>query len=119
MKIKEKVVEIMQTQSFQSKQGDTLYSRDLIVETDEKYPKKIALTFKGANCNLLDAVHEGDIIEATFDIESRKVNDRYFTTLTAWKLTIVESPAMAASIPQTPATQAAPVTSKGNVIIPD
>lgn len=117
MKIKEKVVEIMSTTSFQSKSGDTLYSRDLIVETDEKYPKKIALTFKGANCNLLDAVHEGDIIEATFDIESRKVNDRYFTTLTAWKLTIVESSAMAGASAAAPEAAATDPTD-GNVIRP-
>ena len=117
MKIKEKVVEILPTQSFQSKQGDTLYSRDLVVETDEKYPKKIALTFKGANCNLLDAVHEGDIIEATFDIESRKVNERYFTTLTAWKLTIIESQSMKAAAAQD--TSNAPAAADGNVIYPN
>lgn len=120
MKIREKVFEVLPMQSFQSRNGDTLYSRDLVVETQEQYPKKIALTFKGANCKLLDVIHPGDTVEVTFDISSHKSNERYFTTLTAWKLDIIESKSVfpvQPDDPQAPAPDAANPTD-GNVIYP-
>ena len=114
MKIKEKVLEILPMISINTKNEDIIYQRDLVVRTDKQYPKDIALTFKGANCKLLDAVQPGDTVEVTFDISSRKVNDRYYTTLTAWKINIVESKSFAA----TAAQNAAPATENGNVIHP-
>lgn len=91
MKIKETVKKVLPMTSFQSKtNGDTYYQRDLILVTDEQYPKEIALTFKGANCKLLDVINPGDTVEVTFDISSRESNGRYFTTLNAWKLDIIQ-----------------------------
>lgn len=91
MKIKETVKKVLPMTSYQSKtNGDTYYQRDLILLTDEKYPKEIALTFKNANCKLLDAINPGDIVEVTFEISSRENNGRYYTTLNAWKLDIIQ-----------------------------
>lgn len=118
MKIKEKVKKVLPMTSFQSpKTGETYYSRDLIVETEEQYPKEIALTFKGANCKLLDALNPGDTVEVTFDIASRENNGRYFTTLTAWKLDIIQCVLdNSQQAAQEPA--AAPSAVDGNVIYP-
>ena len=92
MKIKETVKKVLPMTSYQSKTSDgTYYQRDLILLTDEKYPKEIALTFKNANCKLLDVINPGDIVEVTFDISSRENNGRYYTTLNAWKLDIIQS----------------------------
>lgn len=104
--------------SFQSsKTGDTYYSRDLIVETEEQYPKEIALTFKGANCKLLDTINPGDTVEVTFDIQSRESNGRYYTTLTAWKLDIIQCVLdNTAQASQEPSPAPSPV--EGNVIYP-
>ena len=91
MKIKQTVKKVLPMTSFQSKtSGDTYYQRDLILVTDEQYPKEIALTFKGANCKLLDVINPGDTVEVTFDISSRESNGRYYTTLNAWKLDIIQ-----------------------------
>lgn len=91
MKIKETVKKVLPMTSFQSKtNGDTYYQRDLILVTDEQYPKEIVLTFKGANCKLLDVINPGDTVEVTFDISSRESNGRYYTTLNAWKLDIIQ-----------------------------
>ena len=112
MKLKEKVSEILPMQSFQTQSGDTIYSRDLVVRTDEQYPKDIALTFKGANCKLLDAIQPGDTVEVTFDISSRKSNGRYFTTLTAWKVDIIDSPSLKSAptnqVPEAPSNDYIP-----------
>lgn len=105
MKIKETVKKVLPMTSFQSKtNGDTYYQRDLILVTDEQYPKDIALTFKGANCKLLDVINPGDTVEVTFDISSRESNGRYFTSLNAWKLDIIQSADMNAAAANTKAS---------------
>lgn len=91
MKLREKVNKILNTQTFTNKKGTLDQSRDLVLITEEAYPKEIAVTFKGANCKLLDALNPGDIVEVTFDIQSREYNGRYFTSLNAWKLDIIKS----------------------------
>lgn len=129
MKIKETVKKVLPMTSFQSKtSGDTFYQRDLILVTDEQYPKEIALTFKGANCKLLDVINPGDTVEVTFDISSRESNGRYYTTLNAWKLDIIQcvlnNPAPANTMasaddsnPTTTASQPLPPTTDPNPIV--
>ena len=108
MKIKEKVLKVQPMTSYQTAKGDTGYSRDLILITDEKYPKEVALTFSGANCKLLDVIHPNDIVEVTFDISSfkSKTSERYFTSLNAWKLDIIQSADMNAAPEQNNAATA-------------
>ena len=99
MKIKERVLEVTELQSGTSQKGNEWSSRDLVLITDERYPRKIAFTFKGQHCLLLDNIHPNDIVEVTFDAESRLVNGRYYTTLYAWQATVVQ-----AATPTAPAT---------------
>ena len=117
MKLREKVNKVMSTTTYTDKNGDVHYNRDLILITEEAYPKEIAVTFKDGNCKLLDALNPGDIVEVTLDIQSREYNGRYFTSLNAWKLdiikTVVDNTQQAADTPPT-----APVSTNGNVIIP-
>ena len=109
-------------ESYNDRNGELRQSRDLIVETEEQYPKEIALTFSGANCKLLDALNVGDIVEVTFDIRSvpSQTTGKYFTRLNAWKLDIIQS----TSIVNTPAQQAGAsdpvpgVQTQGNAIYP-
>lgn len=111
MKLKEKVIKVMDATTFTSKEGKTTVYRDLILITDEQYPREIALTFKDGNCQLLNAVQPGDTVEVTFDIRSTMAtngSNRYFTSLNAWKLDIIESVAQkqAAAAPATAAPSA-------------
>lgn len=121
MKVKEKVFEVMPMEQYNDRNGDLRQNRDLILITDEQFPKKIAYTFKGANCKLLDVLKEGDIVEVTFDIRSFKSEKtgKYFTSLDAWKLDIVQSvidtPAQTNAAPAAPA---APAAADSNVIYP-
>ena len=81
MKIKERVLEVTELQSGTSQKGNEWSSRDLVLITDERYPRKIAFTFKGQHCQQLDNIHPNDIVEVTFDAESRLVNGRYYHAL--------------------------------------
>lgn len=120
MKLKEKVFKVMEETSFTNKEGKTTIYRDLVLITDEQYPKEIALTFKDGNCQLLNAIQPGDIVEVTFDIRSTMAtngSNRYFTSLNAWKIDIIESVAQkqAASATAT-AAPSAPVDSAPLII---
>lgn len=92
MKIREKVFEIMPMQEWTDKNGELRQNRDCVLITDEQFPKKIACTFKGANCNLLNAVQKDDLVEISCDISSSKSEStgRYFTTITAWGINIIQ-----------------------------
>ena len=102
MVIKEKVKKVMDMESYTDRNGELRQSRDLILETEEQYPKEIALNI-------------GDTVEVTFDIRSvpSKTTGRYFTSLNAWRLNIIQS--IVNDPTQAPA---APVTVDGNVIKP-
>lgn len=94
MKITEKVLEIMPlAQGTSGRTGDNWYNQELVLETEERYPKQIAMTFKGANVKKLEGLEKGDKVEVTFDIESHKYNERYYTQLLAWELKVVEKAA--------------------------
>lgn len=122
MKLKEKVFEVCPMEQYNDRNGELRQNRDLVLITDEQYPKKIALTFKGANCKLLDVLKEGDIVEVTFDIRSVKSEktNRYFTSLDAWKLDIIQSVVDNQTQTDTGAQTASPEPSAtdGNVIYP-
>ena len=92
MKITNKVHKIMpMQQGIGSRTGEPWQSQDLILITDERYPKKQAFTFKGANCKKLDNLIPGDLVEVTCEIDSHEVNGRYFTTLFAWEVNILSA----------------------------
>lgn len=91
MELIEKVLKVMPREEGTSKKtGDQWFSQDLVLITNERYPKEIALTYKGANVKLLDNLKEGDKVKVTFDIESHESKGRYYTSLLAWKLEVVE-----------------------------
>ena len=120
MKIREKVKKVMDMESYNNRNGELRQSRDLIVETEEQYPKEIALSFSGANCKLLDVLNPGDVVEVTFDIKSApsQTTGKYFTRLNAWKLDIIQA-VVNTPAAQTGAAEPAPgYESQGNVIHP-
>ena len=122
MKLKEKVFEIMPMQEYTDKNGELRQNRDLVLITDEQWPKKIACTFQGAHCNLLNAVQTDDIVEVSCDISSAKSEStgRYFTTITAWSINIVQRAEDKKTQANTaaPTAPTAPAAADGNVIYP-
>ena len=69
MKLQNKVHKVMPMQQGTSQRtGELWQSQDLILITEERYPKEQAFTFKGANCKKLDNLQPGDLVELTYDI---------------------------------------------------
>ncbi|MFZ4412589.1 MAG: DUF3127 domain-containing protein [Bacteroidales bacterium] len=82
MEIKGKIILINPIFTGESKNG-TWKKQDFVIEIDSQYPKKICFCLWGDKISKLDAI-VGDIVNVSFDIESKESNGRWFTEARAW-----------------------------------
>lgn len=86
MEVQVKVTEILEPQSFLGKDGVTTYTRYSFVGTTfGDYPRVIYFQTLGQDKYQQMNIQLGGIYTISFDIESRKYNDKYFTSINAWK----------------------------------
>jgi hypothetical protein len=87
MNIKSKLIKVLPLQSGTGKNGEWK-KQDIIVETEGQYPKKICISIWGDKID--DAVlQEGNLLDISFDIESREYNGKWYTNIKAWKIILV------------------------------
>jgi hypothetical protein len=101
--IKGTAIKIGDTQQI----SDKFKKRELIVKTEEQYPQVICVEFVQDKTTELDRVRLNDQVEIEVNIQGREWTSpsgdtKYFTSLKAWKLDILEQPQ---------SNQAAPVNS--------
>ncbi len=93
--------------------------QDLIIETDEQYPKTVCLTCWTNQIDEIQSMTPGQLIKAQIDISSREFNGKWYTDVRVWRFDPVgatAAPAAAAAQPaqpamhQTPPPAAAPAT---------
>lgn len=85
---------VLPPKSGVSANGKRWTVQEFVVETDDKYPKKIAMSLFGDDkVKQLGDFRLGDKITVDFDIESREFNGRWYTQCNAWRLTGLTSPA--------------------------
>ena len=77
--------------------------QDLIIETDEQYPKTVCLTCWTNQIDEIQAMTPGQLIKAQIDISSREFNGKWYTDVRVWRF----DPITATTSAQ-PAQQAAP-----------
>lgn len=85
MEIKGKVIEVHPIVDGTSKRGTPWRKRGIVIETDERYPKKIYIEVWN---NDVDKVMLGDKVTFDVDAESREFNGKWYTTLTAYKVEV-------------------------------
>ena len=76
--------------------------QDLIIETDEQYPKTVCLTCWTNQINEIQSMTPGQLIKAQIDISSREFNGKWYTDVRVWRFDPVTTTAPA----QQPAAQA-------------
>ena len=84
MEISGKIIQLLQVQTGQGKNG-TWKKQDFILETGDQYPKKVCIAVWGDKIDM-NSFKIGDMVEASFDVESREYNGRWYTDVKAWKL---------------------------------
>lgn len=81
-----KLIKILEPESGTSANGGWVKQVG-IIETTDKYPKQIALTF--FKQDVIDQLRKkfiGESITVSINIESREYNERWYTEVKAWKI---------------------------------
>lgn len=80
-----KVIKILPEKRGQGKYGEWV-KQDFVVETIDKYPKKVCFTTWGDKTDEVKQLFEGDEVTVSFNPESREFRERWYTDLKAWRI---------------------------------
>lgn len=86
MQLTAKLIQLLPLQTGTSKNGEWK-KQDIIVETDGQYPKKVCISIWGDKANE-SVLQIGNMLDISFDVESREYNGRWYTDVKAWKVDI-------------------------------
>lgn len=79
---------IGQVEQFNTKDGRHVLSRDVVIETDEQFPRSVCVTLRNDLAQSFN-LNIGQRVRVDFDLYARanKEGNRYFNQLTAWRVT--------------------------------
>jgi hypothetical protein len=86
MEVQGTLKQILPIESGESKSGKTWQKQTIIIETQETYPKLIAVEVSEKALSRLQDYSIGQTITCSINIESREYNGRWFTAVRAWKI---------------------------------
>jgi len=86
LEITGKVIAVLEKRSGTSKSGNAWVTQEYVIETAEQYPKKCCFSIFGeekiAACN----IKFGETITAHIDIDARQWENKWFNSISAWKI---------------------------------
>jgi hypothetical protein len=82
IEIKGKVETILDIQEFAS----GFKKQTLVIETDGKFPQKIAVEFAKDKIDLLATLTVGQQVAVSVNIRGNEYNGKYYTSLSGWKV---------------------------------
>ncbi len=83
MDFKAKIIQILPMQTGEGKNG-TWRKQEIIVETDGQIKRKVCVSIWGDKINE-SILKIGNVLNISFDVESREYNGRWYTDVKAWK----------------------------------
>ena len=74
-------------EQFHTKEGKLMTTRDIVLETDEQYPRSACVTLRNDLAQSFN-LNIGQRANVSFDLYARpnKEGTRYFNQLTAWRI---------------------------------
>ncbi len=85
-----KIIQVLEPQSGVSKAGNAWRKQEYVLETTDNYPKKVFFNFFGDRIDQ-NKLNIGDMVNLSFDIESREWNGRWYTDIRGWKADKIDS----------------------------
>lgn len=79
--------------------------QDLIIETEEQFPKTVCLTCWTNQIDEIQKFAPGQTIKAQIDLSSREFNGKWYTDVRVWRFEPVGATAVPAAAPAQPAQQ--------------
>ncbi len=105
------IVQMLPYEGGTSKAGKEWRKQVFILETQEQYPRKVAISLLNENIDKFP-LQVGAVVTANLEIESREWNGKWYTEVKAWQLTYPHGQPVAthlATSTQPVATYAQPV----------
>ena len=116
MELQGKVIVALPERSGTSSRGEWK-SQEFVIETHESYPKKMVFNVFGAERLQRFNVKVGQEVNVSFDIDAHEYNDRWFNSINAFDVRIVDATyngqapeTSQASAPSAPASPEQPQT---------
>lgn len=97
------IVQMLPYESGTSKAGKEWRKQVFILETQDQYPRKVAISLLNDNIDKY-VIQVGKVVTANLEIESREWNGKWYTEVRAWQVTYPQAQPIAPA-PQ-PTTQA-------------
>lgn len=94
MEISGKIIAVLPLATGEGRNG-TWRSQDYVLETNDQYPKKVCFNFFGDKIEQFPLAID-DVVNISFDLDSREYNGRWFTSVRAWKADKIGAQAPAA-----------------------
>jgi len=85
MEVTGKLVKVLEKQTGTSKAGKEWQKQSFVIDTGEQYNNIACFELFGDKINLLKA-KTGDNITVSFNINCNEWQDKYYTSLQAWKI---------------------------------
>lgn len=83
MELQGKIIAVLPMRSGKTAKGEWK-SQQYVLETDEKYPKRLLFDIFGENKINEFAIQEGDMVTVSFDPHAEERNGRWFGNNRAW-----------------------------------
>ncbi|MCQ2347710.1 MAG: DUF3127 domain-containing protein [Paludibacteraceae bacterium] len=113
MDIVGKIIQVLPVQEgVSARTGNPWKIQSYVLETQEQYPRKVCFEVFGEDRIKNNPCNVDDVVTVSFDIESREVNGRWYTSIRAWRVqqgVVDNTAAPAAPAPAQPAAAAAPM----------
>lgn len=83
MELQGKVIAVLPERSGISARGEWKF-QTYVIETQERYPKKMAFDVFGADRIVNFGIQVGMVVDVSFDIDAHEYQGRYFNQIRAW-----------------------------------
>lgn len=82
------IMEILPEKSGISQSGKEWRERDVVIGyvTSLQYPKNIAVTFRGAQVDVVSQLGDGDAVGCDISIDAREYRGKWFNAVTGYNL---------------------------------
>ncbi len=98
LEITGKLVQVLPEQTGEGRNG-TWVKGSFVIETQEQYPKSICFVVWGDMVSRIKDYKEGDMLNVSFDVQSREYQGRWYTDVKAWKVESVQAGAGGSDVP--------------------
>ena len=85
MELKGKIIQTLNLQSGEGKNGTWRKQEYILEVADAKFPKKVCIAVWGDKIDQF-GIQEGDDVIASIEVESREFNGKWYTNVQAWRV---------------------------------